>query len=323
MHLSNNQMLLEALDEYVVGHYEAKKALISMLTRSKVRWYQKYMQETHEDYLVDPMKILLIGASGTGKTHLVDSLQKITHFPLIKLDATELNPTGASGGIKANKLKDMIVQEAQACCMSMPYLYSSIEGAVDRTVVFIDEIDKLGASFDSSGNWNKHVQSNFLTLIDNKDEYKGVSYVFAGAFNDITGVKAQNKGIGFQHNNTGPDKAADLIDERVVKSGLLPEFVGRINCIVELDVFDFEQMLSILKERLIPKKMLDLAAFHVFDVEIPQEELNLMVGGAIKSGQGVRFLARALDRYCLEHEFRADFSQLYIGDVPFPPEGGI
>ena len=312
--MNTNLSTLLALDEYVHGHSEAKKALITMLSRSKMRWYQKYIREMHEDYILSPMKILLIGASGTGKSYLLHSLQKIAHFPLIKIDATDLIPSGGSGGISSDALKKMILQEALKCCKQYPYLYPSHEGAIDKTVVYVDEIDKLGQSFESSGNWNKHVQSNFLTIFDNKDEYAGVSFVFAGAFNSITAEpKFHDRQIGF-FNNQGKE-TKDLIDQRVLKSGLIPEIVGRMTAIIELDTFTKDELYTILIERILPKKNMDLAAYHMFDQPISEEVLRQIAEEADKSGQGVRYLNRALDKHFLDIEFEANVDSIIFGEV--------
>ncbi len=300
----NNIDILNELDRYVVGHLEAKKALVTLLTRSLLRHHQKYVKGMDDDFLLSPMKILLIGASGSGKTHLLESLQKIVHFPLVRIDATQMNPAGSSGGIKPNDLRKLVQEQAMFCCDVFPTRYYSIDGAIDKTVVFIDEVDKLGTSFESSGNWNKHVQSNFLTIFDNKTDLSGLSFIFAGAFNEITKIKAVTKNsIGFQH---FPNDSKDaFLDEDLVKNGLIPELVGRLTNIVELDRFDLNMYMYILKERLLPKKKMDLAAYGVFDLDISDEELKAMAEKACKSNQGVRYLHRALDKHFIELEFNA------------------
>jgi len=302
-HRQSNKMLLAALDEYVTGHEEAKKALIVMLNRAKLRTSQKYIQGMDSEFLVSPLKVLLIARSGTGKTHLIESLQKICMFPLIKIDATHLNPTGADGGIKPDKLKKMINDKATAMCTAYPEEFPYLEYAIEQTVIFVDEIDKLGTNFGSSGNWNKHVQSSFLTMFDNKDEYSGVSYVFAGAFDDITKHKAaEAAGIGFHHNNKTIEKEKNL-EEQVLRSGLIPEIVGRINSIIELDVFTKAHFEDILRDRVLAQKYRDLAQLGIFNVELSNTEIESIADKATKSTQGVRFLQREVDKIYLNMEF--------------------
>ena len=308
----NNAEILECLDHYVFGHTEAKKALITMLSRSTMRSYQKYIKGVEDQYLLSPMKVLLVGASGTGKTFLLETLQSIVHFPLIRADATNLTPSGASGGLKADDLQKQIIKNAAKCCADFPFSYPSIDSAIDRTVVFIDEIDKLGTSFESSGNWNKHVQSNFLTTFDNKVELSGVSFVFAGAFGGIT-EPTKPKSLGFTHGQKHTEQK-ELIDLRILKSGLIPEIVGRITAICELDVFTADTLYDILINRVLPKKRIDLATYYLFDTTLSESVMRAMAEEAALSGQGVRYLQRAVDKVFMDLEFDVDVQQLIIND---------
>lgn len=304
----SNRFIMSSLDNYVFGHMEAKKALITMINRARLRHHQKFIKEMDEEYLIAPMKVLLIAPSGTGKTHLVESLRKVVPFPLIRVDATQMNPAGSSGGVKMESLKKYIVEEATRCCLDYPEHYFSIEGAVDRAVVFIDEVDKLGTSFESSGNWNQHVQSNFLTLFDNKQEFAGVSFVFAGAFSEITKMVHNKNSIGFMQGEN-INKTED-IDEKLMKSGLIPELVGRINYIAELDLFNEDDLLKIMQSKILPKKLRDLAAYGLFNVEITEDRLREIAHSGMKSGQGVRYLQRALDKLFLEFEYETDLDPI-------------
>lgn len=307
-HRQSNKMLLAALDEYVTGHQEAKKALIIMLNRAKLRTSQKYVHGMDAEFLTNPLKILLIARSGTGKTHLVESLQNISLFPLIKIDATHLNPTGAEGGIKPEKLKRMIDDKATEMCTMYPDEYPYLEYAKEQMVVFVDEIDKLGHSFGSGGNWNKHIQSSFLTMFDNKDQYAGVSYIFAGAFDEITKHKTVSKHLGFHQADATPDKID--IETKVLQSGLIPEIVGRMNAIVELDVFTKAHFEDILRDRVLPQKYRDLAQLGIFNIELTDREIEDLAEKATKSTQGVRYLHREVDKIYMNIEFDGDYEDI-------------
>jgi len=310
----SNRKIYEALGEYVSGHDEAKKALITLLNRSKMRYKQKWGSMMHKDFLLQTSKILLIGASGTGKTHLVESLNQIVPFPLLKFDATKLNPTGASGGVKEEDIRKAIVDNAIEFNKKSPSVYFSVDGAIDQTVVFIDEIDKLGQSFDSSGKWNEHVQSNFLTLFDNKSEFAGVSFIFAGAFTSITNKEGIKNSIGFNMLEDKTKKHKVDIENKVVAAGLLPELVGRMMAIIQLDDFTKEEYRAILLDKILPKKQMDMAAFGIFNINITDEQLDNIVDRAMKSNQGVRSLQRQLDKIFLDIEF--DFEEDHVLLLP-------
>lgn len=303
LHNRSNAEILRDLDSHVCGHTNAKKALINLINRSITRHYQKWILGVHKDHLIQPHKCLLIGQSGTGKTHLVESLQSIVDFPLVRIDATKLNPTGATSGIKSEDLTKLIRDKAAEYCVSNRTEYHSIEGTIDKVVVFVDEIDKLGKSFDSSGNWNSHVQSNFLTLFDNKDRYSGVSFIFAGAFSDITKSSGNSQNLGFVKNSSKDDEGTDPIDSKIVQFGLIPELVGRFSSIVELDKFTIENYETILRDILLVKKRIDMAGFGLYNVDINDATVDMIIKTAQKSGQGVRSMQRQLDAHFADLEF--------------------
>ncbi len=304
--------VLAELDTYVFGHIDFKKGLITLLNRSYLRFIQKWYKGMDSANLVAPMKLLVAGASGTGKTHAVESLRKIVHFPYVRVDATQMLPSGGgSSGVRPNDLMELIEAQANYCYELYPEQYLSPQGAVDRMVIFVDEFDKLGHTWESSGNWNKHVQSNFLTIFDSKTELAGVSFVFGGAFQEITKKKLVKATIGF---NTLEDKEPEVdLDDAIIKSGLIPELVGRINRIIKLEPFTEYDLYKILTTLLIPKKMRDLAAYGVFDAIVEESEIKELIEKSIKSDQGVRYMQRWLDKKFLELEFNADVDYAFKG----------
>lgn len=306
LHGKTNLQILQDLEEYVSGHMMAKKALISLLNRSKMRHYQKFAKGLDSKYLLTPSKMLLIGQSGTGKTFLVESLHKLIDFPLVRIDATKLNPQGASGGIKEEDVREMIEDEAKRYVQSKRAEhaeYCSREGAIDQTIVYVDEIDKLGHRTGSGGDWNAHVQANFLTLFDNKGEFDGVSFIFSGAFSSIT-RRVEKAQIGFSK-QAEADKRKCL-DEELIDSGLMPELVGRINLIAELDTFSQEDYYTMLMMRLLPKKRIDLSFMGVYNVDISEDRAREMAESAYKSGQGFRALHRLVEAEFIDAEFNCE-----------------
>ena len=304
----NNLELLKALDVHVAGHTEFKKALIALVTRSKLRHFQKYCKGVEKSNLLKTMKILVKGSSGTGKTHTVECLKSIVDFPFLRFDATQITPSGASGKSKPEDIEQAMHAEASRCFKENPTKYLTVEGALDRMVVFIDEFDKLVNSFESSGKWNKQVQSNLLTLLDNKHEFAGVSWILAGAFVDLDkNREIKNRSIGFG-THTEDLKQDALLDEELVKAGLIPEIVGRISYIVELDKFSKDDFISILNTRILPQKYLDLAAYGAEEQKLTKKQIELIAHNGMRSGQGVRYLAREVEKLFLDAEFEAGLS---------------
>lgn len=308
LHDKSNKQVLEELNRLVYGHEEAKKSLITLINRSKLRHYQKWGQLLPEESLIKTSKCLLIGGSGTGKTHLLNSLASIINFPLLIVDATSFNPTGASGGIKPEKLKSLILARAGEYAEIRGDTYFSLEGIVDQMVVFVDEFDKITSHYDgSNGNWNEHIQAHFLTIFENSQELSGVSWVFAGAFSGIDGINNKNN-IGFNIHN---EKTSNVLsDEQIVKYGLLPEIVGRLTSICKLDRLTEDDYYNILVEKVIPSKIRELMYFNVDDIDITHTQLRQIAKNAVKSSQGVRYLYREIEKHFLDIEFNYEDAKL-------------
>jgi len=305
LHGKSNRAVLEELDRLVYGHQHAKKSLITLVNRSKLRHYQKWGEMLDDEFLIKPSKCLLVGGSGTGKTYLVQSLAKIANFPLLIIDGSSLNPTGASGGIKPEKLRQMIVKKAEEYAALKGDTYFSIDGVIDQMVVFVDEFDKISSHYDGSsgGNWNEHTQTHFLTMFENHSEFSGVSWIFAGAFTGIDSKETPKKaGIGFNLAHEEVENI-EISDEDIVKYGMLPEIVGRLTSICRLDKLTEDDFYNILVEKVIPNKIMELSYFKIDDIDVTEKQLRGYAKGAVGSSQGVRYLYREIEKYFLDIEF--------------------
>lgn len=311
-----NYTILDELDKLVHGHQQAKIALINLVNRSKLRFKQKYLQALPKSEWINPINMLLVGDSGTGKTHLVQSLAKVCNFPLVIVDANQLAPVSASG-ITQRKLATMIIDNANSLIEAHKDKYFSVEGTVSQTVVFVDEIDKLAKSFDGSGNWNRHVQASFLTIFEdmsNDDELSDLSFVFAGAFSDMKKRHADDTKttIGFhgKHHQSNNSQTKDFdIEAEVIKYGLLPELIGRISNIVVLDKLEEKDYIAILDNLIIPKAAKDLKHFGIHRFTVPEDKKKEIVEKAIESSMGVRVLHKEIlkETQSLEFDYEWDF----------------
>lgn len=299
----SNRDLLEEFDIYVKGHTEAKKALINLVSRSKIRYYQKHKHLEDQYHLLEPGKLMLLGPTGTGKTYLVETMVRLAGCPFVRFDATTLAPSSTSKGINQDSMQEMIAENAEKLVDTQEH-YRSRQGIIDQTIVLIDEIDKLTQPSDSTGNWNKHVQESFLTVFDDRcSSFAGVSYIFAGAF---TGIKNQltihAKNIGF-HSQSVATQEVDW-EEEVIKYGIIPELMGRIRGgVVALDELTEPDYRYILESILIPKKEDELLYFNQVGLALNATEIDAMVEKALKSGQGIRSLKRELDKRTADLEF--------------------
>jgi len=296
---NGNKEIYDALSEVVCGHDHAKKVLINVINRSKFRHYQKWGLLENDDKLMKLSNCLLIGDSGTGKTLLVETLSKIMKVPYLKIDATELNPTGASGGLKQKNVVELITDAAKEFLSRQDGSWS-LNSVLDQAIVFVDEIDKLGNK--CSDSWNAHVQANFLTMFENKGKLNGITYIFAGAFCGLNKYDEKIKSIGFSYSVDSKTTKKDLSQE-IIKFGIIPELVGRMENIVLLDNLRIEDYKKILMLQIIPRANRRLRLCRLKELSPTEDELDGISSDAHKSGLGVRALEISINNLLVDIEF--------------------
>src|SRR5687767_13530655 len=87
------RQIVEELDKYVVGQAAAKRA-VAVALRNRIR-RQKLPTEIAQDVL--PKNILMIGATGVGKTEIARRLARIADSPFIKIEASKFTEVGYVG----------------------------------------------------------------------------------------------------------------------------------------------------------------------------------------------------------------------------------
>ncbi len=295
----NNHEILAALNKEVFGHEKTKKTLITALNRTWKLYYKKFLLNEETD--LKPNHIMLIGDSGTGKTHLVNTLAKTMKLPILKLDATKLGPSGNNDSISPKELQKLIQEKVKYYMEKDELEYRSFLGTRSRLIIFIDEIDKLAKAFESSGNWNKQIVASLLTLME-----MDITFIFAGAFMDMKKTHKSNA-IGFfaditkkAKESTEPFSDVDLIDY-----GFAEEFIGRISYISSLDKFTKEDY-KMLAEKQLRKANENLTEMGTNILELNDAELNEIVEETLKSKQGVRYIDKMLMDKSLNLEFEAN-----------------
>jgi ATP-dependent HslUV protease ATP-binding subunit HslU len=87
------RQIVEELDKYVVGQAAAKRA-VAVALRNRIR-RQKLPDEIARDVL--PKNILMIGATGVGKTEIARRLARVADSPFIKIEASKFTEVGYVG----------------------------------------------------------------------------------------------------------------------------------------------------------------------------------------------------------------------------------
>jgi ATP-dependent HslUV protease ATP-binding subunit HslU len=96
--------IVAALDQYVIGQADAKRA-VAVAMRN--RWRRQQLSDTlRRD--VSPKNILMMGPTGVGKTEIARRLAGLTGAPFIKVEATKFTEVGYHGRDVDSIIRDLL-----------------------------------------------------------------------------------------------------------------------------------------------------------------------------------------------------------------------
>lgn len=96
--------IVEALDQYIIGQKEAKKAVAIALRN---RWRRLNAPE-HIRKEIMPNNILMIGSTGVGKTEIARRLAQLAEAPFIKVEASKFTEVGYVGRDVESMVRDLL-----------------------------------------------------------------------------------------------------------------------------------------------------------------------------------------------------------------------
>src|SRR6202044_2305003 len=96
--------IVAELDKYVVGQDAAKRA-VAIALRNRTR-RQRLAPELAEEIM--PKNILMIGATGVGKTEIARRLAKLTNSPFLKGEASKFTEVGYVGRDVESMIRDLV-----------------------------------------------------------------------------------------------------------------------------------------------------------------------------------------------------------------------
>ncbi|TAF63455.1 MAG: ATP-dependent protease ATPase subunit HslU [Cytophagales bacterium] len=103
--LTPRQIVAE-LDKYIIGQQEAKKYVAIALRN---RWRRMHSSPEMQKEIV-PNNILMIGATGVGKTEIARRLAKIAEAPFTKVEASKFTEVGYVGRDVESMVRDLVEQ---------------------------------------------------------------------------------------------------------------------------------------------------------------------------------------------------------------------
>lgn len=294
------------LNQYVIGQDEAKKALAVAVYNH----YKRIGKNTKTE--LGKSNVLIVGPTGSGKTHIVETIAKFLDVPFAVADATSITEAGYIG----DDVESVLVRLVQASD-------GDIQKA-ERGIIYIDEIDKIasreGSGRDVSG---EGVQQGLLKMLEGNNvsinpngkknanapqemiNTKEILFICGGAFGSITDTENKPKSMGISEDR--PEEYKPVSRKDLVAFGMIPEFVGRFAVLTQLTALREQDMVKILTEpkNSLTKQYTEMLEMDGVKLKFTEEFLLEVAKAAKKEGTGARGLRGILEPVLTDIMFRA------------------
>ncbi len=100
------RQIVEELDKYIIGQNDAKK---NVAIAMRNRWRRMNVKSDIQSEII-PNNILMIGATGVGKTEIARRIAKITRAPFTKVEASKFTEVGYVGRDVESMVRDLVEQ---------------------------------------------------------------------------------------------------------------------------------------------------------------------------------------------------------------------
>ena len=309
--------IMQYLDQYVIGQETAKR----YLSVAVYNHYKRLAQTVEDDVEIEKSNIIIVGPTGTGKTLLAKSIAKLLKVPFTIVDATVLTEAGYVG----EDIESLLTRLLQACDYNVKQ--------AERGIVFIDEIDKIARKGDNpsitrdvSG---EGVQQGLLKLLEGSVvnvppqggrkhpdqkmipvDTKNILFICGGAFEGIErkiALRLNQHVVGYGKNSEQQkverERLLHFVAPQDLKSyGLIPEIIGRLPILTNLEPLSRDALLRILIEpkNAIVKQYKKLFEMDGVKLDFDQDALEYVVDKAIEYKLGARGLRSIVESIMID-----------------------